>query len=307
MMLDIDLLRRFEEGLDTLRVTRSAIQARILGYGEISCIFSIEGENGVAYKRMPLFADRASAESYEANYHKYCTLLENAGLRLPDTATAVIEVPNRPVCLYIAQPLLEPGDFCNAILRNSDSKTAKSVVDLVARSLLLVRDFNETNAPGLELGVDGQISNWAMPGRDTGQPPLFLDTSTPLFRVNGAETMDPELLLQATPFFMRFIVKNFFLDEVMTRYYDLRRIFTDIAANLGKERLPHLAEDALAVLNSRLPKGCPPITGAEVAGYYRKDKMIWRSFLALRKMDRFFQTRLKKSPYPFILPDRINR
>ena len=307
MILDIDLLNRFEEGLDTLNVSRSAVKARILGYGEISCIFCIDGADGVAYKRMPLFADRASAEKYEANYHQYCGLLEKAGIRLPETATAVIAVSGRPVSLYIAQSRLDPKDFCNAIIGDSDRKTALGVVEGVAKALNLVREFNAANAPGFELGVDGQISNWALPGRDMGRPPLFLDTSTPLFRVNGAETMDPELLLKATPVFLRFIVRRFFLEEVMTRYYDPRRIFTDIAANLYKEHLPHLVGDVLGVLNDRLPSGSPPISVSEVEGYYREDKLIWQSFLALRRLDRFFQTRLKSGPYPFILPGKIKR
>jgi hypothetical protein len=304
--LDKVLLTRFEEGLNTIRPELSAIPAQVLGYGEVSCIFAIEQMPGLAFKRMPLFKNAVTACQYEENYFKYCNYLEQAGLNLPPSATAVIETPGRPTALYIAQKLLPKEHFCNVMLAGLERPFAKKLVQKVAFALCRVWEFNALNTPALELGVDGQLSNWAMPNGDIDSEPIFLDTSTPLFRINRFETMNPELLLQAVPFFLRPAVRLFFLDEVMTRYYDPRRVFVDIAANLNKENLPFLVDDALMVLNDSLPLR-KPITAKEVDSYYRFDKLIWRSFLALRKTERLLTTRLKRGHYPFILPGKISR
>ncbi len=71
MLSDKELLHRFEQGLDPQRIEKSAIPAQLIGYGEISSIFKIGDNNDTAYKRMPLFSDRSSAEKYERQYHEY--------------------------------------------------------------------------------------------------------------------------------------------------------------------------------------------------------------------------------------------
>ena len=62
---------------------------------------------------------------------------------------------------------------------------------------------------------------------ETGQP-FYLDTSTPLYRKEGSEQLEPELLLQAAPGYLRWFVEWLFLDDVMNRYYDARKVFKDL-------------------------------------------------------------------------------
>ena len=64
---------------------------------------------------------------------------------------------------------------------------------------------------------------------------------------------------------------------------------------------------ALAAINRRLPPGSAPLTLGEVNHYYREDKMLWRLFLAFRRIDRWLKTRLLRRRYEFILPGRIQR
>ena len=96
MNLDLDLLQRFEGGLDPQDLGNSTVPATLIGYGEMSAIFELDGIPGVALKRMPLFKDRAEAEKYEGIYDEYCRLLIEAGLTLPQSETAIIEIPGRP-------------------------------------------------------------------------------------------------------------------------------------------------------------------------------------------------------------------
>ncbi len=53
---DEDLVARFEAGINPFDPERSRIPARVLGYGEISTVLTInEGNPNLVYKRMPMF------------------------------------------------------------------------------------------------------------------------------------------------------------------------------------------------------------------------------------------------------------
>ena len=75
MQVDAEFLEKFEKGLDPQQIDKSQIPATLLGYGEISAIFKIEGHDQIAYKRMPLFADLQSAHDYIRLYQEYCQQL----------------------------------------------------------------------------------------------------------------------------------------------------------------------------------------------------------------------------------------
>ena len=99
MFADEHLLHKFELGLNPQRLEASAIPATIIGYGEISAIFQIAEYPGAAFKRLPLFSDRPSAEKYARQFHEYCHLLARSGLHLPEHQTFIIEPPDRPVAV----------------------------------------------------------------------------------------------------------------------------------------------------------------------------------------------------------------
>ena len=299
------LLERFERGLDPLRPEASVVPAKVLGFGEISTIFQVGDDGEKVFKRMPLFDTRAAAKRYEALYHEYCGLLARAGLALPESATEVVEVPGRPVVLYIAQTRYPAGRLGNQLLHALDGPGFSALVENVVQETARVWAFNRENAPGVEIAVDGQISNWVLPpGADRA---VYLDTSTPIFRKHGQEQLDPELFLKNTPSFLRWVARLFFLSEVMTRYYDPRRVAVDLAANLLKEQRPDLVAPALSVITRVLLPDAPGITEKEIASYYRLDRTIWSTYLSLRRLDRFLTTRVLRKRYEFILPGRIKR
>ena len=90
--------------------------------------------------------------------------------------------------------------------------------------------------------------------------------------------MDPEHILQSTPGFLRWIIRQFFLDDVMNRYYDLRLVFVDILANLYKEQKAELIEKSLKIFNDNLPSEYSKISMKEIDSYYREDKLTWVLF-----------------------------
>ena len=307
MKIDQDLLQRFEEGLNPQQIDQSAIPAQLLGYGEISAIFQIEGDNRAAYKRMPLFSERDAAEKYIDLYREYCRHLRSAGLNLPEDNTAIIHVPGRPVVAYIAQERLPAQGFGHHLLRDLAEDACFQLVEQVVGEIARVWQYNDAFAPDGELALDGQISNWVR--REKGQDGMlvYIDTSTPLLRLGGVEQLDPEPLLKSAPAYLRWILKWLFIDDVMNRYYDHRQVLIDIAANFYKEQRPELIPGAVDIFNSKLLGGEEPLTSRDVEKYYREDKMIWRLFLAFRQADRFFTTQLLRRRYEFILPGKITR
>lgn len=307
MTTDPDLLFRFEKGLNPQDLESSSIQARCIGYGEISAIFVIEGNQDIAYKRLPLFKSRNEAEAYRLIYHEYCELLKKAGLRLPEDETSIVEVPGRPVVLYIAQRKL-PGDrLCHNLLHTLDSDSIKIMIQEVVSETGKVWEFNRIYEPSLRLAIDGQLSNWAWINENEDHLLYFIDTSTPLYRKEGVEKQNPELLLQSAPGFLRWMIRMFFLEDVMTRYYDPILVNTDLAGNLFKEQKPELVPLALEIINRSIRDNEKKITLKDIEKYYREDKLIWTLFLSFRKIDRWIKTALLGKRYEFILPGKIKR
>ncbi len=321
IQVDEALLREFEEGLDPRRPEAGRIPARILGYGEISTVFEIqsEGLRGLAVKRMPIFRDPEEMVRYRETYLRYNRLLEEeVGLGLPAHGYAeVITSRGRPV-FYILQEKMPPESIGNKVIHALDEEGVVGLVWMVLRELRKVRDFNR-GRKDLEVAVDGQISNWSVAGFDPGHPHpgsearlLYLDTSTPLFRVEGVEQLDPELFLRSAPSFLVWIVRLLFLEDVMTRYYDLRSVTIDLVANFYKEQradlIPRLVEEVNRFFSEEASDlGVRPIGKKDVDSYYREDALIWSLYLNLRRLDRFLHTRILRRDYPYILPGRIRR
>ncbi|MBC7187971.1 MAG: hypothetical protein H5U38_13135 [Calditrichaeota bacterium] len=320
IVVDAELLERFECGLDPRFPERSAIPARVLGFGEISTVLAIEAEGlrGFAFKRMPLFLNDEEVRRYASVYQEYCRLLEQEiGLSLPAHGYQVIRGrTGRPV-FYIVQAQL-PAEFIgNRLIHRLAPEEVELLVGRVLKELHKVWLFNGRQTD-LQVAIDGQISNWAPAlwegsGQDIAQAPLlYLDTSTPLFRVHGVEQLDTELFLRSAPSFLVWILRLFFLKDVVDRYYDFRRVVVDLAANFYKEQRPELIPLVLRVANAFFAHEAAdlriaPIGEKEVAAYYREDALIWRLYLGMRKIDRLLRTWVLRGEYPYILPDKIKR
>ncbi|MGD9281098.1 MAG: DUF6206 family protein [Desulfobacterales bacterium] len=307
MLADENRLAQFEIGLDPQNLDASPIPATIIGYGEISAIFQIADHPEVAFKRLPLFSDRSAAQTYVQQYHEYCRLLTEAGLRLPDHQTYIIQPPGRPTAVYIAQKKLPSERFGHQLIHDLAGQELQSLLERIVRETDKIWRFNQSARPALELALDGQLSNWVWLGNADSQSMVFIDTSTPLFRKNGVEQLDPELFLKSAPAFLRWILRLFFLDDVINRYYDQRLVCMDLAANLYKEQQPALIPLTVKIINTIVSDNMKALTEAEVAQYYRQDKLIWTLFLAFRRLDRWVTTKLFRRRYEFILPGKIKR
>ncbi len=301
MPITEDFLQSFEQGLNPQFPESSKIPAKIVGFGEISSIFKIDPYNEWVLKRLPLFTNKEEANLYSNNYNTYTNYLKQASLDLPKDKIFIIS--DKKVVLYLAQKALKKEDLCQNKLHTLSKENAIEMLNNIFLNIKKVDYFNKKNKPKIELSIDGQVSNWAL----VNDKLLFFDTSTPLFKINGEEQLDPELLLNSTPKALRWIIRKFFLQEVMDRYYDIRLVFIDLIANLHKEKRQDLIDKTIINANKILPDNEKIITRKEVDKYYANDKFIWQLFLALRRMDRWITTSIFNKQYEFILPGKIKR
>lgn len=321
LSVDRALLEEFERELDPLRPEKNKIPASILGYGEISTVFTLNlpGQESTAYKRMPLFNSESEAAAYKNLYDEYNRILcDTIGLQIPPHGTALVDGKHRRRVLFLAQKKLLPDSIGNRALRFLSPEQTVLLVRLVLRELKKVFLFN-VNHPELQLGIDGQISNWAVENFSPEQPViseksglLYLDTSTPLMHKNGAEQLDPELFLRSAPSFLVWLIRLLFLKDVMTRYYDFRLVTVDLIANFYKEQkaqlIPPLLSEASRFFSEEAAGfHIAPVTEKEVSSYYKQDKLIWTLFLSFRRIDRFLRAKVLRKEYPFILPGNVKR
>lgn len=313
--VDMEALQAFEAGLNVRHPERSAIPARVLGYGEISTVLeaSVEGLRHLALKRLPMFQDEAEAAAYEALHAEYVqTLREGAGVQVAPTTTVRLTIGSR-VVVYILQEKFPPESLGHQLIHRLSPDAIVLLVQAILKEMQKVFTFNSDERA---VGLDGQISNWVVRGatKETTQlnkqvELVYLDTSSPLLRKQGQEQLNPELFLRSAPSFLVWIIRLLFLQEVMSRYYDFRLVTTDMVANLYKEQRPDLIPLVVDTVNrffAASGEGVQPLTVAEVRAYYREDAWIWRVYQGFRRVDRFLH-RILGREYPYILPEGIRR
>jgi hypothetical protein len=324
IQIDTDLLERFELGLDPAHPERSEVPAVVLGYGEISTVLAI-GDGDLACKRMPMFADEDEITAYAAAFDTYRVRLQEAGIRVtPSTLVPLQQRCGGRRVVYLVEQRLPAHAIGNGVVRTARPAEAQRLLRAVLGELSKVYRFNQQQAGASlrggsqwALGIDGQISNWVVAAMDAadGLPSTidlsYFDVNTPLVRRNGVEQLDTELFLRSAPAFLRWVLRLFVLQDVVERYYDLRRVIVDLVANLYKEGRADLVPAWLQTANRFLDEeladaGFQPIDEREVIAYYREDVRIWRLYLGLRRIDRTLH-RLTGRQYPYVLPGPIRR
>lgn len=318
--MNMQALQEFENQLNPAKAKNNKFDFEILGYGEISTVFDIKGEafTGWAFKRLPLFKSKDQADKYVRFYKSYNQKLGEIGIQMPKYDGAVVKGHKGIYVAYLMQERLNEKSIAHKLFHVLPDEQILLLFELVLKNVLKVWQFNSENQNQV-LGIDAQISNWALKNFDKNNISVnentelyFIDTSTPLMQINGAEQLDAELLLKSAPGFIRPVLRMFFLDDVLNRYYSFRDICVDILANFIKEQRSDLIEISLPVVNRFLENHYQiikekPLQAKEIYDYYKEDKLIWSIFLATRRFDRFVQTKIFGKRYEFILPGNIKR
>lgn len=297
-----EVLEEFESGLNVDKLHKSKIKAQLIGYGEISAIFTLDDYDDWAIKRLPLFSSLEEAEEYKKLFIQYCNLLKSAGVSLPPQENEILQKTTNLYCFYVLQQSFSPEYFCHNLLHTAPKKEFLDIYKKVINALNNIQKFNLEMLGDTQLAIDGQLSNWVYKNGDL----FYIDTSTPLLRKNKEEQMNPDLFLNSAPAPFRIIIKKFFLSDVLNRYYVPKMIYIDLLANLYKEGKKEWIPDLLKITNELALDG-EEITKSEIDSYYKEDKMIWRLFMRARRIDKWITKKIFRREYQHILPGKIKR
>lgn len=314
-----NLIRKFENTIDTLNPDKSRIPINILGYGEISLVFEFQDNPSIAYKRLPIFESIQQVKRHVKAYRLYNEILSRLDIPVPSYDAYWLKPHyNGPICLYCAQQKIDPNSIGNKIIHVVTNEEIRIFVLLILQKLAKIWFYNNQKHTRLKIGIDGQISNWSIIGYNANDPKItlkselsYLDTSTPLFRINGVDAMEPVLFLRSAPTYLRFVLKALFLEDVVGRYYDLRLVIIDLIANFFKEQRKDIIPVIIKVVNDFLAQNpllnVKPLSYREIKSYYDEDKQIWIIFQNARRLDRWILTKLFRKRYHFYLPGKITR
>ncbi len=320
MKIDIEVLKKLEKSIDTSDPEKGEVPIKILGYGEISLVFELlNSPEQIAYKRIPIFDNETQVERHIWAYNEYNRLLkEDVGLNMPEYDVAWFKDEEGKIQFYCVQEKFPAESVGNKVIHQLSEQDIKTLILLVMREMKKVWDYAK-NHNTIDLGLDGQISNFAIIGFDPNNPKIdldtklmYFDTSTPMFRVNGNEAMEAVLFLKSAPSFLRWLLKALFLEETVGRYYDWRKVTIDLVANFFKEQKPELVPELINLVNKFFEEEAndfdiEPLSLEEIKKYYKSDSSMWVLFQSVRRFDRFLKTKVFKKKYDFYLPGKIER
>lgn len=292
--LSDDELRGLEDLVEAALSSGDERGLPVLGYGEISLVLSWPPEGGrFACKRLPPFRSRERLDAYRTTLDDYLEALGAAGVRVVETEMRAVELHDGSVAGYVVQPMLPAEQLATTTLRSVDPEAGHPLIEAVASATAAV--------VGPRLGLDAQLSNWTWDGDEL----TYFDVSTPLiWSPQGDPRLDLDLLADAYPAILRWPLRRFVAPRILNTYRDLRKVYLDLAGNLLKERLEGWLPAFLDRFNARVDE---PLTVDEVRRHYRSDARLWAALLRIRRLDRAWRRRVRRRPYPFLLPGPIER
>jgi len=291
---DLFGLAELERRVDRALSAGDESDIEVLGYGEISCVLAWRhGEDAFAAKRLPLFDTTARLEAYRGAFDCYLRTLSEAGIHVVSSRLESTPAVDGSIAAWCLQPLLDPRTLAPNWLRQENAENTRWLFERITDHVV--------SAVSPHLGLDGQLSNWAVVERNV----LYFDVTTPMMRDDrGHEALDTDLFLASLPWALRGLVRRFLLHSILDKYYRPREVLLDLLGNLIKEGVSNRLPLGLGVVNAAVE---PAIDEAEVRRYYREDARMWALLQRLRRVDRAWQRRVRRRQYPFLLPGRVER
>jgi hypothetical protein len=291
---DLAGLAELERRVDHALTTGDESGIEVLGYGEISCVLAWRnGDKASAAKRLPLFDTSSRLDAYRKAFDSYLRALASSGINVVASRLESTPSADGRIAAWCLQPLLDPRTLAPTWLRRGGTENARRLFELISDHVVAT--------VGPDLGLDGQLSNWAVVEDNVH----YFDVTTPMMRDRlGRESLDTDLFLASLPWTLRGLVRRFMLHSILDKYYSPRGVLVDFLGNLVKEDVSETLPIGLEVINAAVE---PAIDEAEVRRYYREDAGMWALLQRLRRIDRAWQRRVRRRRYPFLLPGKVER
>jgi hypothetical protein len=293
-VIDDSALEELDEHVVRALATGDESGLRVLGYGEITLVLAWPpDEPKYACKRLPLFAGPAAVDAYRIVLEEYLDLLRASGVDVVGTELRTVTQRDGRIAGYCVQPALDAATVVPAVLRASDPAPEHPAFGAIADAVYRVCNPST--------GFDAQLANWVLvDGRLS-----YLDVTTPMLRDHaGRLRLNADLFLSSFPRPLRAPFRRFVLPGVVERFANPRDVLLDLLGNMHKEQLEQWIPVALDAVNARVS---PSITAAEVRKFYANDARLWAAVVRIRRADRWWQRTVRRRPYQFLLPGRIER
>jgi hypothetical protein len=283
-------LEALEADVERAIATNDPSALRLVGHGEISLVLGWPPEHPlIACKRLPPFRDAAAFADYRDVVERYVDHLRLGGVQVVETELAHLVRRDGRVVGFHVQPLLPGEALATEVLRASAPSAGHPLLTEVADTV--VRATTE------RVGIDAQLSNWMW----LDGTPWQLDLTTPfLLDERGRPAFDLAPFLAALPAIARPVVRRE-MGRLITRWTTARGALLDLAANLLKEELAPWLGPALDVVNARVE---PAVTRAEAERVHADDRRLWPLLFRLEHANRWWQRRVRRRPFEFLLPER---
>ena len=179
MKIDVEILRNLENSIDTYNPEKGEVPIKILGYGEISLVFEIVGDpEQIAYKRIPIFDNEEQVERHIWAYNEYNRILsKDVGLNIPEYDVVWFKDEKEKIKFYCVQKKVMSESVGNRVIHEVSEDDVYTLVLIAMREMKKVWKYS-SNHDIIDLGLDGQISNFAVIDYDPNKPKsISLDKS----------------------------------------------------------------------------------------------------------------------------------
>ena len=288
-----DELAQLEASVGAALATGSTEGLTRLGHGEITLVIGWPVDRPVvACKRLPVFPDERSAGAWGRLISEYVERLGERGVHVVPWQWRTTPAAGGGVSGWVLQPVLDRAVLATNLLADDPSAAEQVFGRILDRVVGAVDE---------RVGLDAQLSNWAVVDDEL----WYFDVTTPLLNdTTGRARMDLRLLTAPLPAALRPVVRRFVAPGIVASYHRPRDVAVDLVGNLLKEPLELLVP---VVVDAANPRVDPAITVEEVRSYYRSDARTWEVLLRLRRADQWWQRRVRRRTYPFLLPEPTER
>lgn len=266
---------------------RDNSQLSILGFGEVSVALGFPADAPrLVCKRTPPMP-RQHFDDYQSLVDRYVAELRSAGLTVIDTTVQAVE-RDGAVAGYLVQPLLPAATLGHNVLAAAEPDPDHEFLVALGQTLEVVSD---------RLSIDAQVTNWSWDGSTL----TLIDVGTPfMWDQSGALQLDlkPYTPMISAP--LRGVVMKD-LTKMIDRWRAPRGVAVDVVANLYREGLDVWVEPMITALNRRLGDGVTPVVADEARAIYDEDLKTWPRLNKLKKLERAWQTGVRRRPYDFFI------
>jgi len=153
--LSEEIIRRFEAALDLYKPEGGEFGCRVIGYGEVSVVLSLDALPGMALKRASGFTSEHETATYIDAIRRYVELLSARGISVLPTWCFAIRERN-PV-VYFMQPAVEKELMGNSLLHSVDGRELASILTRLLDCLAANLRANEADPHNTEVVPDAQL------------------------------------------------------------------------------------------------------------------------------------------------------